>query len=118
MTVLLVREIPLDPDPEYDVRYTPEVVREIVGLDGPGELMDELEDVLCVDPHRPRGGRGRKLSGAGGLYRYRPRYDDGLRVFYAIEGDEVWILGLHPRKSAYRPQNIETALSRFQRARE
>lgn len=80
--------------------------------------MDELEEVLSVHPYRPPGGRGKKLSGSETLRRYRPHHDNDLRIFYAVEGDEVWILGLHPRKQAYRRQNLETALARFQRALE
>lgn len=48
MTVFLAREIPLDPDPEYEIKYAPEVVGEIADLEEPEELMDELEDDLSV----------------------------------------------------------------------
>lgn len=116
MTVLLVREIPLDPDPEYEIEYAPEVIGEITDLEAPEELMDEIEDVLAVDPYRPPGRRSKKVNNADDLRRYRPHYDNDLRVFYGVEGDVVWILGLHPRAQAYRRQNIETALARFQRA--
>ncbi len=117
--ILLVREIPLDPqDPEYDVRYAPEVIGEIAARDDAEELMDELEEVLSVTPYMPPGKRSKKIEGASGLRRYRPHIDNDTRVFYAVEDDEVWILGLHPRKKAYRRQNIETALTRFRRAQE
>lgn len=115
MTVFLAREFPLDPDPEYEVKYAREVVDEIADLEEPEALMDELEEELAVEPYRPRGGRGKKLQDAEGLYRYRPHYDNDLRIFYGIEGEEVWILGLHPRKQAYRRQNIETAVARLRR---
>ena len=117
--IFLVREIPLDPqDPEYEVRYAPEVISEIASRDDAEELMDELDEVLAITPFRPPGSRSKKLEGTDGLYRYRPHVDNDTRVFYAVEDDEVWILGLHPRRKAYRRQNIETALARFHRTRD
>lgn len=80
--------------------------------------MDELEEVLCVHPYRPPEGRGAKLSGGEGSHRYRPHHDNDLRIFYATRDDDVWVLGLHPRKQACRRQNIETALARLRRALE
>lgn len=116
--IFLVREIPLGPqDPEYEVQYAPEVISEIAVRDDAEELMDELEEVLSVTPFRPPGKRSKKIEDTDNLRRYRPHVDNDSRVFYAVEGDEVWILGLHPRKKAYRRQNIETALARFHRAR-
>lgn len=113
----MTREFPLDPDdPEYEVRYAPEAVRELADLDEPEELMDELEARLGVDPHRPPGRRARKLQDAEVLWRYRPHADDALRVLYAVEGDEVWILAVEERDGAYRRGNIETALDRLRRA--
>lgn len=91
--VHLVREIPLDPNPEFDIRYAPEVVDEIAARGDAEDLMDEFEEVLAVHPFRPPGRRSKKIEGTDDLRRYRPHVDNDLRVFYAVEGKG----GLDPR---------------------
>lgn len=64
--IFLVREIPLEPqDPEYEVRYAPEVVSEMASRDDAEDLMDELEEVLSVTPFRPPGKRSKKIEDQG-----------------------------------------------------
>ncbi len=98
----LVQEIPLEPNPAFAIRYAPEVVDEIAARGDAEDLMDEFEEVLTVRPYCPPGRRSKKIEGTDDLRRYRPHVDNDLRVFYAVEGKEVWILGLYPRKQVYR----------------
>lgn len=77
--------------------------------------MGEVEEVLGADPFRPPGRRAKKIEGREPLWRYRPHADNEARVFYAVEGGEVWVLGVHPRGSAYREANLRAAAKRLRR---
>lgn len=113
----MARERPLAPkEPRFVVKYAEEAIPEFAERDDAEKLMDELESVLAADPIDPPGHRSEKVEGSPPLRRYRPHADNGSRVFYAVEGEQVWILGLHPRKVAYRASNLRAALKRLTRA--
>lgn len=116
--ILLARQRPLSPrEPKYQVRYAPEALPEFADRDDAEALMDEIETVLSADPFSPPGHRSEKVEGEDPLRRYRPHADNDVRVFYAVEGRDVWILGVHPRKVAYRSSNLRAAAGRLRRAR-
>ncbi|MBI4394078.1 MAG: hypothetical protein HY556_09840 [Euryarchaeota archaeon] len=113
----MVRQCPLTPkEPRYEVKYTQEALPEFAEHADYERLMNEIESVLAVDPFDPPGHRSEKVEGSPPLRRYRPHADNDSRVFYAVEGSEVWILGFHARKTAYRPANFRAALGRLRRA--
>ena len=115
--IALVKQRPLGPGPpRFRVRYAEEILPELADREDGEALMDELESVLAIDPVDPPGHRSEKIEGEAALRRYRPHVDNGCRIFYAIEGDEVWILAVHPRKTAYRTSNLKTARARLGRA--
>lgn len=97
------------------MRYAPEALPEFADRDDAEALMDEIEAVLSVDPFVPPGHRSEKVKGEEPLRRYRPHADNDSRVFYAVEGREVWVLGVHPRKTAYRASNLRAAAVRLRR---
>lgn len=112
----LARERPLSRgERRYRVRYAPEAVPEFAERDDAEALMDEVEAVLGADPFSPPGRRAEKVEGEEPLRRYRPHADNDSRVFYAVEGHEVWVLGVHPRKTAYRAGNLRAAAHRLRR---
>ena len=85
----------------FDVRLDRRVEREIGAL--PPHLRDRFEAAfaeLAEDPFRPRSGCDiRRLKAHDGRFSIRVgRY----RALYEVQGLEVRVLGLGPRKNIYR----------------
>lgn len=84
----------------FSVSYTTAAFRDLEGLEpGLRRRIADAVDSLSRDPFRPRPGCDiRKLKGAEG---YALRVGQ-FRVLYSVEGREVVIVRVLPRKVAYR----------------
>lgn len=100
----------------FRLRYAKAFLEEVAQRDDWETLLEELRSNLAVDPLDPPGRRTKALQGEKPLRRYRPHIDNAVRILYALKGQEVWVLALHPRSTAYRQANLRTAHKRLDEA--
>lgn len=115
--MVAAREVPLDPKPEYDVKFVPQLIHDLLGEARMDELVQEAEETLALRFDHIAGKRIEKVEDSDDpqLYKFRPHADNDSRFIFASEEDPKRrvVLDFWPRKNDYRKQDLKTAAARF-----
>lgn len=115
--MLAARRVPLEPTPEYEVRFAPELEPELMELDEMDEVVVELEQALALRLEDIAGRRIEKIEGEAALRKYRPHAANDVRFIFATVEDAKLrvVLTYFPRKHNYRKKDVKAAARRLRR---